>query len=320
MNASYEGLSTLFYDTKQLVFVGGKGGVGKSSTASAIAFHLSKRHPTLLISTDPAHSLSDSLQEKLHSEITSISLEGHQLFAKELDASKTFQGFKEKHEAEIRLLFDTSTHFDEEDIDEIMSLMLPGIDEVMGLKSIVDILQGGTYQKVVVDTAPTGHALRLLFMPQLLNTWIKTMATLRWKYRLIQKTFKGKYTADDADDLLMDLKRSVARMTAILTDASRCEFILVTIPNQMAMAETCKLHQQLTKKNIAVNTLIINNIAPKSTDPFYQEWHVNQQKIIQQTIEKFSTIHTIQMPLFASEVHGIHRIQQFEEVLFNQTS
>ena len=311
---------SLFYQSltaseKQLIFVGGKGGVGKTSVSSAIALELSENFETLLISTDPAHSSSDSLSSP---KTAGKTIPFHRnLTLWELDSTQAFEAFKEKHAEEIRLLLDTSTYMDDEDINRMMGLMLPGIDEVMGLKSIVDTLSEKKYDKVVVDTAPTGHTLRLLFMPEILNSWIKTMAAMRWKYRTIQTTFKGKYTPDDADDMLLDLKRLVSRMKSILVDEKVCEFVLVCLPASMVIAETKRLYQTLREHNISVQSMVVNQVAPDGTDPFYHQLHVSQTRLLSQIEETFPEINLLKTPLFAEEVLGKEALSQFQYHLFH---
>ena len=308
---------SILQPSRKLIFVGGKGGVGKSTSASAIGLHLSRHFKTLIISTDPAHSMGDSWQQQVSSTPTSLGWNEQQLDVMELDARTAFDAFKQQHEEEIRLLFDTSTYFDKNDIDQVMSLVIPGIDEVMGLKSIIDTLQEDTYEKIVIDTAPTGHALRLLFMPDTLNEWIKTMASMRWKYRVIQKTFKGKYSPDEADDMLLDLKRMVSRMKSVLSDATLCEFVLVTIPNEMAYAETLRLYEELAKSKVFMKNVIINYTAPDSTDPFYHKIYERQLVLIQKIEKQFSEFNLLEVPLFAEEIHGKEALTRFERVLFN---
>ncbi len=302
---------------KKLIFVGGKGGVGKSSVASALAWRLSRTYKTLLISTDPAHSTGDSLGTDPHKTASRIEHQDHQLDTWELDSAKAFDDFKDRHSDELQLLFDTSTYMDQEDIDQILSLMIPGIDEVMGLKAVVDILKEGTYQKIVVDTAPTGHALRLLFMPEILNHWVKVMANMRWKYKTVQKTFKGKYTPDDADDMLLELKRTVSRMQKILVDAKASEFVLVAQPARMVISETQRLFDKLKEHKVAVNTLVVNCIAPDSKDDFYHQIFMRQKLLLTEIKALFPEIDIISMPLFPQEIVGIDKVEMFENQLFD---
>ena len=97
--------------------------------------------------------------------------------------TKHLQSLKTEHQNELKKLLETSTNLDNEDIDEMLALSIPGIDEVMSFKTIIDFIEEGQYDKYVVDTAPTGHALRLISSPKLLDEWIKVAARMRWKYR-----------------------------------------------------------------------------------------------------------------------------------------
>lgn len=148
----------------KLILFGGKGGVGKTTCAASTALYLAKNFKTLLISTDPAHSVADSLGLKIGDEIKEV--KGiKNLSALEISAEKALSMFKIEYDVEIRRLFDTSTYLDQEDMDSILALPIPGIDEVMGFKTIVDLIEKGKFDKYIVDTAPTGHALRLLTLP-----------------------------------------------------------------------------------------------------------------------------------------------------------
>src|SRR3990167_8450005 len=126
-------LTGLKENALKLILFGGKGGVGKTTCASSAGLYLAKGFKTLLISTGPAHSLSDSLGQEIGSEIKEV--KGVQnLSALEISAEKALSKFKIKYETQIRKILDTSTYLDQEDIDSIFNLPIPGIDEVMGLK------------------------------------------------------------------------------------------------------------------------------------------------------------------------------------------
>lgn len=233
----------------KLILFGGKGGVGKTSCALATSLQLSKDYKTLVISTDPAHSISDSLDQQIGNRITDVKGIGN-LAAIEINADDAFSKFKEDNVKELRKLLDTSTNLDDEDINDLLSLPIPGIDEVMSFKTIINLIEEGRFDKYVVDTAPTGHALRLISSPKLLDDWIKVAAKMRWKYRYMITSFSGSYGIDDTDKLLLSLKKTVKRIEKILRDNSQCEFIPVCIPEPMAIKETNRLLADLKKFEI----------------------------------------------------------------------
>lgn len=304
-------LTGLLEPSLKLILFGGKGGVGKTTCSSCVGIYLSEKNKnTLLISTDPAHSLSDSLGLEIGDQIRQIS-GAARLSGLEINAEKAFSQFKLQYGDEIKRILDTSTYLSEEDIDEVFSLTIPGIDEVMGFKTIVDLIEEAKFDKYVVDTAPTGHALRLLTLPGLLDDWIKVMAKMRWKYRYIKKTFAGEYTPDKVDDFLLNLKKTVKKIEGLLRDEKRCEFIVVVIPEDMAIKETERLVKSLTQYRIKVRHLIINNIIPERINcPFCQERRKGQDKYIGHIRDRFSNLQITAIPLQPHEVKGIDALKE----------
>jgi len=303
-------LTGLLEPSLKLILFGGKGGVGKTTFASSAGLYLANNNKnTLLISTDPAHSLADSLGKDIGDEVRQI--EGvDKLSALEISAEKALSGFKIEYDAELRRLFDTSTYLDKEDIDSILSLPIPGIDEVMGFKTILDLIEERKFDKYIVDTAPTGHALRLLTFPELLDDWIKVLAKMRWKYRYMVTSFAGKYKPDSADDFLMSMKKTVKKIEGLLKDQSRCEFIVVTIPEDMAIKETERLIGNLDHYGMKVKQLIINNVIPEeSRCPFCQARRKGQDKYISEIRDKFSDLKITVIPLQPYEVKGINALK-----------
>ena len=308
-------LTGLLKPELKLLLFGGKGGVGKTTCATSTALYLAKDFKTLLFSTDPAHSVADSLGLKIGDEITEV--KGiKNLSALEISAEKALSKFKIEYDVEIRRLFDTSTYLDQEDMDSILALPIPGIDEVMGFKTIVDLIEEGKFDKYIVDTAPTGHALRLLTLPELLDDWIKVMAKMRWKYRYMVERFAGKYKPDEADDFLLSMKKTVKRIENLLKDRQKCEFIVITIPESMAILETERLINNLSKYGINVRQLVINNVLESTGCGFCRERKKEQEKYINQIGGKFSNLKITITPLQSKEVKGIDALENFKELLF----
>lgn len=307
-------LSGLNNANLKLILFGGKGGVGKTSCATATAIELSKNYRTLLISTDPAHSVSDSLEQPIGYKLQPI--EGvANLTAIEISADEAFAGFKEKHQAQLKKLFDTSTNLDNEDTDQLMSLTIPGIDEVMSFKTIIDLIEEGEFEKYVVDTAPTGHVLRLLSSPKMLDEWIKVAARMRWKYRYLITSFTGSYKVDETDTLLLNLKKTVKRIEALLSSETQCEFIPVCIPESMAVKETNRLLSDLEKYRMAIRQMVVNHVMTDGTCDFCTRRKKAQQKYLQQLNEMQCNI--TRVPMFPEEIKGLQALDVLRNILFS---
>ena len=304
-------------EKKELVMIifGGKGGVGKTSCALATALFLAEKFKTIILSTDPAHSLSDSLEQVIGSKIKAVTTIP-KLSAIEIDADKAFIDFKKEHEKELYKLFDTSTTFDTQDIQQIMRLSIPGIDEVMSFKTIIDFVDSGNYEKYIVDTAPTGHALRLISSPGLLDEWIKMVAKMRWKYRYMIESFSGDYREDDADIMLINLKKTVKRIESLLSNSLRCEFIPVCIPEDMAIIETERLLSELSQYPINSHQLILNHVMESEEIGFCIDKKNAQKKYIKKVSVLFKKLEIVNVPEFAGEIKGLSGLNKLKYVLF----
>ena len=310
------GLKGLKESSLKLILFGGKGGVGKTTCASAAALYLAKDFKTLILSTDPAHSLADSLGQKLGDEPGEI--KGiKNLNALEVNAEKALWKFKTEHEDEIKKIVETGTNLDAEDIDSVFALPIPGMDEVMGFKTMIDLIDEAKFDKYIVDTAPTGHALRLLTSPRLLDDWVKVMAKMRWKYRYVVETFAGKYTGDEGDDFLLTMKKTVKRIESLLRDPGRSEFIAVTIPEDMAILETQRLINSLGKYGIKVRQLVINNVLESDGCKFCREKRKEQDKYINYIRGKFNGLKATIVSSCPHEIKGLKALADFKNQLFN---
>ena len=307
-----EGLENI--DLKLIIF-GGKGGVGKTSCAVATALALSEKFKTLLISTDPAHSVSDCLEQPIGFRV--VEIEGaKQLSAIEVVADEALTGFKTEHRDELKKLFETSTNLDAGDIDDMLTLSIPGIDEIMSFKTIIDFIEEGNYEKYVVDTAPTGHALRLIASPKLLDDWIKMAARMRWKYRYMITSFTGSYNVDDVDAFLFSLKKTVKRIENLLANSEKCEFIPVCIPEAMAILETGRLLADLETSGIVAHQLIVNNVMTSEDCDFCRTRKEGQLPYLNQLNQAFADFNKVQLPLFAKEIKGLEALNKLKICLF----
>src|SRR5207248_1333641 len=173
----------------QLLLFGGKGGVGKTTCAAACALGLARRgRRVLLLSTDPAHSLGDALDLPVSDEEREIA---PGVVARELDADRAFSAERERYRRSVDDLFDAlrggsrfDATFDRAVVQDLIDLAPPGIDELFALLAVTKALQG-TFDVVVVDTAPTGHALRLLELPGKALGWIHALLEILLKYRRV---------------------------------------------------------------------------------------------------------------------------------------
>jgi arsenite-transporting ATPase len=301
-------------DLKLIIF-GGKGGVGKTSCAVASALALSENFRTLLISTDPAHSVSDCLKQQIGFNVTKV--EGiNNLSAIEVIADEALSQFKAAHQTEMKKLLSTSTNLDNEDIDELLTLSVPGIDEIMSFKTIIDFIEEGHYDKYVLDTAPTGHTLRLISSPKMLDAWIKVAAKMRWKYRYLITSFAGTYKQDEVDTFLLNLKKTVKRIENLLQNKTKCNFIPVCIPEAMAILETTRLIADLENFNIKARQIIVNHVMVNEDCSFCKRRKAGQQKYINQINEIFSELNMVEIPEFAEEIQGLDSLKELKNFLF----
>jgi len=310
------GLKGLKETSLKLILFGGKGGVGKTTCACAAALYLAQDFKTLLFSTDPAHSLADSLEQKLDDRPKSVK-GAENLSALEVNAEKALLKFKTEHEEEIRRIVETGTNLDTEDIDSVFALPVPGMDEVMGFKTMIDLVDEAHFDKYIVDTAPTGHALRLLTSPRLLDDWVKVMAKMRWKYRYMIETFAGGYSPDQGDDFLLTMKKTVKKIEDLLRDPDRCEFIAVTIPEDMAVLETTRLVSSLGRYGIKVGQLVINHVLESEGCEFCREKRREQARYIHLIKGKFGGLKTTFVPSCPHEVKGLKALTELKKQLFD---
>jgi len=293
----------------------GKGGVGKTTCASAKAVSLaSAGSKTLIFSTDPAHSLSDMFEQTIGNSPTPIQSVPH-LFAMELNAEEILSEFKDIYKEDIFDLLVNITYLEEEDIASLFHLSFPGLDEVMGLKKIIDFLdKDGAYEYYVWDTAPTGHTLRLLCLPELFDEWVKALALMQLRYQQVIFRLARKNRSAD-DDFLFYIKKMIRQVKKYLIDPTKTQFILVTIPEGLAVEETKRMINTLQQRGISINSLIINQVMLDNTSCSYclsrQEL---QKKYIRQLEKFFYGKKIIMVSAWPEEIKGVANLKKITAI------
>jgi len=258
----------------RLLLFGGKGGVGKTSCATAAALQLARVSPEaafLLVSTDPAHSVMDCLAG---------SIPPPNLRVIELDAQECLAAFKRQHGPKLYAIASRGTFLDHYDISRFLDLSLPGLDELMASLEIAGWAAGGRYQTIVVDTAPTGHTLRLLAMPALLHKWLQALDALLAKHRYMRKLFSGAVNRDEVDAFLDALAGSVQQMEALLRDSKRSRFVPVMLAEEMSLSETRSLLAELKRAALPVSDIVVNRLLPNNDCPVCADGRVQQSRVL----------------------------------------
>ncbi|SEO41702.1 arsenite-transporting ATPase [Halogranum amylolyticum] len=320
-------------DAPEYVLYGGKGGVGKTTMAAATALASAAGGvSTLVVSTDPAHSLSDTLEAMVPPRPTQIR-EDMPLYAAEIDPDEAmddglFGQDNEEMGGENPLggMGQMGEMFGEEGgMNPMMGGTMPGADEAAAMRQLLEYLDDPRFDRVVVDTAPTGHTLRLLQLPEMMDSMVGRMMKLRQQFSGMMEGVKGMFGggSDDAPGMgdLDELQERIERLRSVLQDPEKTDFRVVMIPEEMSVVESERLVSRLGEFEIPVQTLVVNRVMENLDDvadvdpewvvsPNLEEcefcqrrWQV-QQDALQQSMELFRGRDVKRVPLLADEVQG----------------
>lgn len=292
---------------KTFVFLGGKGGVGKTSLATSLGiFAASKGIDTLIISTDPAHSLSDALDQEIGGE--EVQVRGFEnLFALEIDTNVATQEYASLLNLEgSNELFEMFLGEDE----DLSSMTPPGTDESMAFAKVLEFIESPAHDLIIFDTAPTGHTLRLLSLPDVMDTWLFKIMTLPKKLGSLLGGFKSLFGGggekDNTQTSLKELQNRVKVAKQVLSNPEKTEFIPVTIPTLMSFWETDRLITALKEFKIASKKIIINQINPENESCKYcKKRHDHQKQLISDFKDLYEENYKIkEVEMLVNELRG----------------
>lgn len=350
------------------IFVGGKGGVGKTTVSSALAVSLAADYESdlkvLVVSTDPAHSLGDALDQELRSShgkpvIMTDPLTGGRLAACEIDSEAALEEFRSTLEAfDVERLANALgvspellEGFGLREFNGLLNNPPPGLDELVALANVLDSnsKMAKEYDVVIVDTAPTGHTLRLLALPKFLDGLLGKLIKIRMKLSGLASTLQSLFgsqeaaqrsqTIDNALQRLEDFQKKMNGLRTRLQDEQKTNFVVVTIPTTLSVAESKRLMTELDSQGVAVTDVVVNQCVNNEDDEsgealltYYERRRSGQQRWIGElrtaidqvsSSEEYKTngnygpIALTEVPFFDVELVGVPALAYLGRECFN---
>jgi len=299
----------------------GKGGVGKTSVAAATGLRCAELgYRTLVLSTDPAHSLADSFDLELGHE--PVQVRSH-LWGAELDA---LMELEDNWGAVKRYITQVLQARGLEGIQAEELAILPGMDEIFSLVRMKRHYDEQQYDVLIIDSAPTGTALRLLSLPEVsgwyMRRFYKPLQKMSVALRpLVEPFFRpiAGFSLPDKEvmDAPYEFYEQIESLEKILTDNSQTSVRLVTNPEKMVIKESLRAHAYLSLYNVATDLIVANRIIPDEvSDPFFTRWKENQQQYRQEIHQNFQPLPVKEVPLYPEELCGIPTLERLKDTLY----
>lgn len=303
----------------RVVLYTGKGGVGKTTVAAATAVRAAQLgHRTIVLSTDAAHSLSDSFDMSLAGESVPIAAN---LWGQETDITDTMETYWGDIEDWMSALM-AWRGMERIVADELA--ILPGMEELANLLYISNYYYGGDYDVVIVDCAPTGDTLRLLSFPEVLGWWMDKMfpigRTAVTVTRPLVRRMVGIPVPDDSVFQSVErLYSHLNKMRTLLTDPDKSSVRLVVNPEKMVIKEAQRSFTYFSLYGYATDLVVCNRLIPEDVvDPYFQVWKESQSRYYKMTEEAFAPIPILAVPLMGEEVVGIPMLERMAEALYGE--
>lgn len=304
--------------------VGGKGGVGKTTCAAAIALRMAEEGKrTLIISSDPTPSLSDIFEIEVGDRITGIpGKEG--LWALEISGEVILSRWKERFGPEI---YEVVSSFADLEYDFVLNYIgsAPGIEEEYMLYYIVELVKRGEYEVVIWDTAPAGHTLKLLHLPELFLRHLEGATKFYLNlYSYVEKAKeavrlrRGKRSLLEIISGWEELSREIA---SFIRDRSKVEYIVVTIPEALGVRQTERILKDLEDHGLRAGYLIVNHYIREADCDFHRRRKEMQEGYLSFLKARYGEkLDLVILPLFPIEIKGLERIREASALLFQDSS
>ncbi len=302
--------------TPRTILYTGKGGVGKTSVAAATAVRCAAAgRRTLILSTDPAHSLADSLQTELEPEPKEV---GANLAAAEIDAQHELG----RHWAGVQEWFGTLLM--QRGLDRISAEELtvpPGMDELFSLLRLKEFHAAGDWDVIIVDCAPTGETLRLLSFPDAARWWLEKVvplerAILAAAAPLARTVLDIPLPTGAVFDDVQRLSANLIAMDQILRDTEHSTIRLVMAPDRMVIGEAMRTFTYLNLYGYLTDAVVVNKVFPEDVGDYFAGWRAHQQEQLELVRSGFEPVPVLEAPYFEQEVIGVEMLAKLGETLF----
>jgi arsenite-transporting ATPase len=305
----------------RVILMTGKGGVGKTSVAAATGLRCAELgYKTLVLSTDPAHSLADSFDMELGHDPIPVK---PNLWGAELDALRELEG---NWGAVKRYITEVLQARGLDGVQAEELAILPGMDEIFGLVRMKRHYDEGTYDVLIIDSAPTGTALRLLSLPEVggwyMRRFYKPLQGMSVALRpLVEPFWKPLVGFSLPDKEVMDAPyefyEQIEALEKVLTDNNVTSVRLVTNPERMVIKESLRAHAYLSLYNVSTDMVVANRIIPDSVDdPFFAQWKESQKIYKQEIHDNFMPLPVKEVPLYSEELCGLAALERLKETLY----
>jgi arsenite-transporting ATPase len=298
----------------------GKGGVGKTTVAAATAARAAQRgHRTLVMSTDPAHSLADSFDSGIGPEPTQVD---DNLWAEQIDSQARLEAnWRAIQDYVVSLL-----NWGGADMVEAEELsVVPGLDELFSLIDINRYHEQGRYDLLVVDCAPTAETLRLLSLPDALSWYIDRLFPSSRRIATVARPLLGRFgnlppiASDAVFSAVERLYRNLERVRALLAEPESSTVRLVVNPEKMVVAEARRTYTYLSLFGYRVDAVVVNRLLPDDvTDPYFGKWKEIQADHFRTITESFAPLPILTCRLFDNEMVGLDRLDEVATAVYGE--
>ena len=297
----------------RLLLFGGKGGVGKTTTSTSTAVGLADSGlKVLLVSSDPAHSTSDSLGFQLGPTPTKVDgVEG--LWGLELDPEARISDHIPKLTESLGPLMGG-----EDPELNSSEMILPGLDEAMAFDELLKHLENPDWDVIVFDTAPTGHTLRFLALPEIIEKWADKIIKMHRFTGGIRAMMFGSKDGEKMRDELEKFRRRVLHVRRILCNPEVTRFTLVTIPEKMGVNETVRAYESLAEFKLPVTGCVVNRMTPDLDHEFIQTRRVNEKNNVDSLKQSLPDLHLHEVELKDSDIHGLDSLRSISNELHGE--